>query len=73
MSEQLAVSEEVEMLSWLMWHQCLDPVNPSKPVQVDPGTRPMVTGQCKMPNPDPDCLNDSHCLNGSRAPGAMCH
>ena len=43
--------------------KCLDPVDPSKLVKVNPGKCPEVTGQCKRPNP----INQ-----GSLTPGPPC-
>ncbi|KAF0880124.1 SLPI Antileukoproteinase, partial [Crocuta crocuta] len=42
---------------------CLDPVDPSKQVKVNPGRCPLVIGECKEPNPIDTCLNDSDCLD----------
>ncbi|KAK1337710.1 hypothetical protein QTO34_002343 [Cnephaeus nilssonii] len=52
--------------------KCLDPVDSSKPVQVNPGKCPVVTGQCKMVNPQNNCLNDSHCLKSLKCCKGMC-
>ncbi|ELK04229.1 antileukoproteinase [Pteropus alecto] len=52
--------------------KCLDPVDPSKPVKVNPGKCPVSTGQCKILNPRDNCLNDSHCLNGFKCCKGMC-
>uniref|UniRef100_A0A671FZI9 WAP domain-containing protein n=1 Tax=Rhinolophus ferrumequinum TaxID=59479 RepID=A0A671FZI9_RHIFE len=52
--------------------KCLDPVDPSKPVAVNPENCPVVIGQCKMLSPKDDCLNDSHCLNGFKCCKGMC-
>ncbi|XP_019605187.2 antileukoproteinase [Rhinolophus sinicus] len=52
--------------------KCLDPVEPSKPVEVNPQNCPVVTGRCKMLNPKDDCLDDSHCLKGFKCCKGMC-
>ncbi|XP_014313602.1 antileukoproteinase-like isoform X7 [Myotis lucifugus] len=52
--------------------KCLDPEDPSKPVQVNPGKCPVVTGQCKMLNPRDECRNDSHCLKSLKCCKGMC-
>ncbi|XP_027977677.1 antileukoproteinase-like [Eumetopias jubatus] len=59
--------------------KCMDPVDPSKPVvapfstiKVNPGKCPVVTGQCKRPNPIDICLNDSHCLNSLKCCKGVC-
>uniref|UniRef100_A0A4X1TUW7 Antileukoproteinase n=2 Tax=Sus scrofa TaxID=9823 RepID=A0A4X1TUW7_PIG len=52
--------------------KCLDPVNPSKSVKINPGKCPVVTGQCKMLNPIDHCQNDSNCLNGLKCCKGIC-
>uniref|UniRef100_A0A8C3W0J5 WAP domain-containing protein n=1 Tax=Catagonus wagneri TaxID=51154 RepID=A0A8C3W0J5_9CETA len=52
--------------------KCLDPVNPSKSVKINPGKCPVVTGQCRMLNPIDDCLDDSHCPNGLKCCSGLC-
>ncbi|XP_058419405.1 antileukoproteinase-like [Diceros bicornis minor] len=52
--------------------KCLDPEDPSKPVKVNPGKCPVVTGQCKRPNPTDYCLNDSHCMLGDKCCKGVC-
>ncbi|CAD7669331.1 unnamed protein product [Nyctereutes procyonoides] len=52
--------------------KCVDPVDPSKPVKVNPGKCPLVTDQCKKPNPTDKCLNDSHCLNSLKCCKGVC-
>ncbi|XP_045689421.1 antileukoproteinase-like [Phyllostomus hastatus] len=52
--------------------KCLDPVDPSQPVKVNPGKCPVVIGQCKMLNPRNYCQNDSHCLNNLKCCKGVC-
>ncbi|XP_037020272.2 antileukoproteinase [Artibeus jamaicensis] len=52
--------------------RCLDPVDPSQPVKVNPGKCPVVAGQCEMLNPKDDCLNDGHCLRGLKCCRGTC-
>ncbi|XP_004746419.1 antileukoproteinase isoform X1 [Mustela putorius furo] len=52
--------------------KCVDPVDPSKPVMVNPGKCPVVTEQCKRPNPRDFCLNDGHCLHGLKCCKGVC-
>uniref|UniRef100_G1LBZ0 WAP domain-containing protein n=2 Tax=Ailuropoda melanoleuca TaxID=9646 RepID=G1LBZ0_AILME len=52
--------------------KCVDPVDPSKPVKVNPGKCPADTGECKKPNPPDLCLNDGHCRNGLKCCKGVC-
>ncbi|KAM5305469.1 antileukoproteinase [Glossophaga mutica] len=52
--------------------KCLDPVDPSQPVKVNPGKCPVVTGQCKMLSPRDHCLNDSHCPSSLKCCKRVC-
>ncbi|XP_032275816.1 antileukoproteinase-like [Phoca vitulina] len=52
--------------------KCVDPIDPSKPGNVNPGKCPVVTGQCKRPNPTDSCLNDGHCLNSLKCCKGVC-
>uniref|UniRef100_A0A452RT14 WAP domain-containing protein n=1 Tax=Ursus americanus TaxID=9643 RepID=A0A452RT14_URSAM len=52
--------------------KCVDPVDPSKPVKVNPGKCLADTGECKKPNPPDLCLNDGHCRNGLKCCKGVC-
>uniref|UniRef100_A0A8C4N1B1 WAP domain-containing protein n=1 Tax=Equus asinus asinus TaxID=83772 RepID=A0A8C4N1B1_EQUAS len=52
--------------------KCVEPEDPSKPVKVNPGKCPVVTGRCKTPNPTDYCLNDGHCLFGDKCCKGVC-
>ncbi|XP_034861518.1 antileukoproteinase-like [Mirounga leonina] len=52
--------------------KCMDPVDPAKPVNVNPGKCPVVTGQCRRPNPTDICLNDGHCPNSLKCCKGVC-